>query len=68
MTEYTYTDKATSPDTSGIHADVAASAMSDKSLEYCNWAEEDATLRVFFANSIDAGDKTILDGIVSDNS
>lgn len=53
------------PRLSQIHADVIASAMTDKSMEWCNWEEDEQKLKVNFTNTLIAEDKTILDGIVT---
>lgn len=53
---------------SGIHYDVANSAMVDKAIVQCTWDEATAILIVEFENTLIAGDKTILDAIVSNNS
>jgi hypothetical protein len=53
---------------SGIHYDVENSSMTDKSLEWCRWDEIDGKLYVVFTNELSSGDKTILDGIIVDNS
>ena len=70
MATYTYTGKTTSPNLTQIHVDVAASAMTDKTIEYCDWnlPGEVNTLKVYFTGTLSGGDETILDGIVSDNS
>lgn len=59
---------AYSPDLSSLEGSVAASAMTDKSVEYSRWDEENGSgsLCVTFTTALDAGDKTILDGIVDD--
>lgn len=67
-TPYQYTGKATSPDLQQIHADVAASAMADKAIEGCTWHEDEETLDVVFTNDLVAGDQTLLDTIVANNS
>lgn len=65
---YEYTNKITMPNLDQIHLDVAASAMTDKIIEWCRWDELTDVLKVTFTNELIAGDKTILDGIVVDNS
>ncbi len=57
-----------SPDLASLEGSVAASAMTDKSVEFSRWDEENGggRLCVTFTNALDAGDKTILDGIVDD--
>lgn len=70
-TTYEYPDKATAPNLEGIIADIAGSAMTDKSWDNSlntRWDEITAILSIVLPNALDAGDKTILDGIVSDNS
>ena len=64
MTTYHYS-KATEPSLDKIHADVAASDMTDKSIQWCRWDEEEADLEVVFQNELSTGDKAILDGIVA---
>ena len=62
------------PNSAQIHVDVAASAMTDKSIEYCLWDKEitngrDAEdLHVIFTNSLIQADKDILDTIVTNNT
>jgi len=65
---YEYTGKATMPNLDQIHLDVAASAMTDKTIEWCRWDEATEVLKVVFTNELIAGDKTILDAIVTNNS
>ena len=65
MTEYTYSPSGT-PDMDYIHTAVAASAMSDKDIDHCHYTSG-GSLYVYFTNALEAGDKTILDGIVSDS-
>lgn len=62
--EYTYENKVTSPNLDQIHQEIANSAMSDKSIEWCRWDEASKNLKIVFTNSLSAGDKTILDDIV----
>lgn len=56
------------PSLSSLEGSIAASAMTDKSVEFSRWDEENGggCLCVTFTNELDAGDKTILDGIVDD--
>lgn len=68
MTEYIYPNKPTSPNLSGILEAIAASEMTDKNVAGLRWDKEDETLKVFWTDSLDASDKTILDGIVAANS
>jgi len=68
MVEYQYTDKTISPNLDQIHLDIAASTMTDKSVNYCRWDENDALLRIFFDNALSEDDKTALDTIVTNNS
>lgn len=68
MVEYKYENKNASPNLDGIHLDVVASAMTDKNIEYCRWDEDIAELKVWWADSLSGGDKTILDTIVANNS
>jgi len=65
---YEYTNKTTMPNLDQIHLDVAASEMTDKTIEWCRWDELTDILKVVFTNTLIAGDKTILDAIVVDNS
>jgi hypothetical protein len=65
---YEYVDKATSPDLTGIHDDVAASAMTDKNIEWCRWDEDIQKLIVVWQDSLSAEDKALLDTIVQNNS
>ena len=65
---YEYTGKTASPNLGGIHTGVAASAMTDKTIEDCTWHEDNETLTVRFTGTLSAGDKTLLDGIVATNS
>ena len=67
-TMYEYTDKTTEPDLDQIHTDVAASAMTDKVIEYCTWDDSTDILCVWFTNALSGGDKTALDTVVTDNS
>lgn len=53
---------------SGIHYDVANSEMTDKSIEYCTWWQNEEKLLVVFTNELSTEDKAILDQIVADNS
>lgn len=63
MSEYTYTN-VTTADLAYIHTQVAASGtLTDKSLEGCTQGTD---LVIQFTNSLSAGDKTTLDGIVAD--
>ena len=67
--QYDYDKPGThSPDLDGIYADVMASAMTNKSLEYMRWDADTGILKVVFETALDAGDKTILDGIVDSYS
>jgi len=68
MENYLYTSIATAPTSAQIHVDVAASAMANKDIDGCTWHEDVAELTVFFNSALIAADKTILDGIVTDNS
>jgi len=65
---YEYTNKATAPGLDQIHLDVAASEMTDKTIEWCRWDELTEILKVVFTNTLSAPDKTILYGIVVANS
>jgi len=71
-----YIDKTISPNIDAIHEAVAASGMADKTIVFCHWDEIcehcdpscNGHLEVWFTNELIAGDKTILDGIIADNS
>jgi len=52
---------------SGIQPDVLASEMTNKTIEWCRWDEDTELLEISFTDALDAGDKTILDGIVASN-
>jgi len=65
---YEYTDKTSMPNLDQIHLDVAASEMTDKTIEWCRWDEATEILKTVFTNELIVGDKTILDGIVVANS
>jgi len=65
---YEYTDITIAPDLDQIHLDVIASEMTDKTIEWCRWDELTDILKITFTNTLIAGDKTILDAIVVDNS
>ena len=65
---YEYLDKITSPNLTGIHDDVIASAITDKNIEWCRWDEDIATLKVVWQDALSAEDKALLDGIVQSNS
>lgn len=65
---YEYSNKVTMPDLDQIHLDVATSEMTDKTIEWCRWDELTEILKIVFTNTLSAPDKTILDGIVADNS
>lgn len=65
---YEYPNIAAQPNLDGIHADVAASAMTDKDILYCLWTEADATLRVTWARALSSADKALLDEIVDERS
>lgn len=72
-TTYTYAGKVTEPDIIQITADVVASAMTDKAIDYCTWDQNDTSgrtaqeLLVVFTNPLSGADKTLLDTIVSLN-
>jgi hypothetical protein len=66
--EYMYSDIATAPNLNQVHVDIAGSAMTDKNIEYCRWDETEAHVHVCMQSELSGGDKTILDGIVADNS
>ncbi len=56
------------PDLEQLHLDIDSSAMADKDITDCRWDEEaiepDEELNVTFDNTLSAGDKTILDGLI----
>ena len=66
--EYTYSSIPSAPGAANIHIDVAASSMTDKTIEGCTWHEDIEELKVKFTGTLSGGDKTILDGIVTDNT
>lgn len=63
--KYTYNSITTQPDLDEIHVEVANSAMTDNTIEWCAWDEDAQTLDIKFTGTLSGGDKTILDGIVS---
>lgn len=65
--EYSYIDIINKPDLDQIHIAVTASSMTDKTLEYCIWHKNQEKLFVVFTNTLSAGDKSLLDGIINDN-
>ena len=64
---YIYENETTSPDLEQIKIDVLASDMTDKILEYSTWEKDSEELKIIFTNTLDAGDKIILDEIVDSN-
>ena len=68
MTQYSYTNKTNKPDLDSIHLDVFNSAMTDKTIDWCKWHEKTQVLEVNFTNSLSAGDKNILDSIITNNT
>jgi hypothetical protein len=68
MTIYEYQNKDTSVNLTQIHLDVASSALTDKTIEWCRWDESTKCLRIIFTNELTSEDKAILDQIVTDNS
>jgi len=56
------------PDLASLEGSIAASAMTDKSVEHSRWDQENGsgTLYIDFTNALSGGDKTILDGIADD--
>ena len=74
LVEYVYNNKSTCPDMkthdsgdnliSGIHYDVANSSMTDKSLVWCRWDEDNETITLYFTNTLSQSDKDILDTIM----
>ena len=65
---YEYTNITTAPDLNQIEIDIENSSMTDKAHDGGRWDEDTAILQMFFDNELSAGDKTILDGIISDNT
>lgn len=65
---YNYNNISTEPTLKQIHIDVAASSMTDKTIEYCVWDEDSASLKVTFTNTLSTSDKNELDTIVANNS
>ena len=68
MAQYIYTNKPNTPNLDGIHIETLASAMTDKSIEWCKWHEKTQTLEVNFTNSLSVEDKDVLDSIVTNNT
>ena len=64
MAEYDYS-KTVQPDLDTLWADIEGSAMTNKSQQGATWEEALELLHVYFETDLDAGDKTILDGIVA---
>lgn len=64
---YNYPECAGEPCGPKIHAGVAASAMTDKRILYCNATHDNGTwdLDVYFEEALGSGDKAILDAIVA---
>jgi len=60
---YEYT-KTQLPHLQYIHDEVAGSAMTNKSIEWCNWEEDEQKLKVNFTNTLSTEDEVILNGIV----
>lgn len=63
MEQYNYTDLQQKSNLDQIHRDIEASNMVDKSLIDCTWHQ--GKLLLNFQNSLDTGDKAILDSIVA---
>lgn len=64
MAEYEYT-KVVQPDIEQLWIDIVGSAMTNKSQLGAMWDEDAELLYCRFETDLDAGDKTILDGIVA---
>jgi hypothetical protein len=63
-TTYTY-NQGTKPNTSLISFGIRDSAMTDQHWCEMTWRKKDDELKISFVTALSAGDKTILDGIVS---
>jgi len=67
MHTYTYTGKSTRPtNLYVIHTDVAASTMTNKNIQHCEWEEDTAEIKVTFDVELSGADKTELDGFLAD--
>lgn len=64
-TTYNYTSVTDPQATEKSRQGILDSAMTDKAIEYGTFDEDAETLDLTFTNALDAGDKTILDGIVA---
>jgi hypothetical protein len=67
MITYKYIDKQTGINLRAIHEDIGTSGMTDKSISWCRWDEDEALLSVYFDNDLSAEDKEKLDIIVENN-
>ena len=65
MVIYEYNSIINSPNLEYIQEEVLESEMTNKTIEYCRWNEENSILLVFFTNSLSGDDKAILDTVVS---
>lgn len=67
MTIYDYPkpDSNGGPDLDAIEIDIAASAMTNKTVDFMRWDQDGETLKIAFEVALSAGDKDILDAIVA---
>jgi hypothetical protein len=65
MVTYEYNNVVNSPNLEYIQEEVLESEMTNKTIEYCRWNEENSILLVVFTNSLSGDDKAILDTIIS---
>lgn len=61
---YYYNGKTVSPDLGQLESDIASSAMSDKSIVWSRWDEDESKITLDFENELSPTDKAILDGLV----
>jgi len=64
MAVYDYT-KMVQPYLDDLWSDIDGSAMTNKSQQGATWEEALELLHVYFETDLDAGNKTILDGIIA---
>ena len=65
MHVYSYSEKVESPDLDAIHANVALSEMTNKTLLFCCWEQALARLCCIFEKQLLTADKIIFDAIAS---
>jgi len=77
MVTYEYPNKSTAPNwatfeddvlVSGIYKGIIDSEMTDKNTAGFRWDKDTEILYLFWQDTLSPGDKTILDGIVADNT